>query len=202
MLARHTPFIVLAAALLLTAGLVRIAAADNTSAPPPTRLATINIVHVFDALNEKVAGDSEIEQLNKDLTDQRRKIEESIEKIKGEMKDYKAESPEFKDASERLLKKGMEVETFARFQQQKLLLERRIKTASLYRRINAAVEQYSKANGIALVLVTDDADIAGARTTEELLSRITIRKVIYAHESLDISDKIIEKMNTEYKLPK
>ena len=109
---------------------------------------------------------------------------------------------DLKDASERLLKKGMEVETFARFQQQKLILERRIKTASLYRRINAAVEQYSKANGIALVLVTDDADIAGARTTEELLSRITIRKVIYAHESLDISDKIIEKMNTEYKLPK
>ncbi len=184
---------------LVLAGLVGVARADN---PPPTRLATINLVKVFDALNEKIAGDQDIDALNKKLSDDRAKLEGEVRKIDAGMKEFKQGSPEFKLAAEELLKKGMELQSFSAYVQQKLMLERRLKTTDLYRKMNQAIESYAIKNGVALVMVVDELDLSNVRTNEELLSRITMRKVMYAHATLDISEKIVEVMNTEFKMGK
>ena len=193
------PLIGLAAVLMLTVGLFRMSS-GQTAAPPPTRLAVLDIVKVFDSLNEKVQTDQEMTNKGKEVTEQKRKYDEALTKLAAQLKDFKPESQEFKDVSDELLKKGMEARSYAEYSQQRQLLDRRTKTAQIYKRINDAVAAYSQANGIALVLVTDEPNVGGARSEEELLSRITVRKIVYAHPSLDISQAIIDKMNSEYKL--
>lgn len=186
---------------MLTAGWVRMGTAQ-TAAPAAAamRLAVIDIVKVFDSLNEKIATDQDMKSRGDEFNDKKRKYQEELDKLSAQIKDFKPDSPEYKDLSEQLLKKAMDARSFQEYTQQRLLLDRRTKTAVLYKKINEAVAQYSVANGIALVLVTDEPNVAGARSEEELLSRITIRKVVYADPLLDISQKIIDKMNTEFKL--
>ena len=84
--------------------------------------------------------------------------------------------------------------------QQKLFMELRLRTADLYRKINEAVEAYSQANGIALVFVADNPSVEGARTQEQLQAMVTVRKLLYAHPSFDITKAILTSMNTAYQL--
>jgi len=185
---------VLALAMLLVLGsTVR---ADN---PPATKLAVVNIVSVFKGLDAKKAGDAEIDVLGKKLEDERRAKQDELESMKKEMEGYNHASDLFRDMQDKLFKKAMELEAFSHYIEQKLLMEQRVRTAAIYKSMNDAIEGYSKANGIALVLVVEDASMSDARTPQDLLSKITVRKVMYADSSLDITAALIEKMNSEGK---
>jgi len=188
----------LSAALLI--GGITLTAQTPAAAPPPTKLAVVNIVDVFNRSNMKIDGDTQLENLSKDLQDQRRKMQAKVDELGKTIEELKKDSPDYKVLSEDLMKKAMELQAFSQYTEQKLLLEQRLMTAKIYRAINDTIANYSRANGVALVLVSDSPEIAGARNQAELLSRITNRKVIYAHEQLDITRAITEKMNTDFKL--
>jgi Skp family chaperone for outer membrane proteins len=189
--------IFLAALLVMGFAGQRALRADN--APPPTRLAVINLVKAFEALTEKTDGDHEIAEIVQKITDERTAREKEVKGLQDELKAYHEGSKEFDDTSEKLMSKSIEYDAFVRFSDQKIMLEQRVRTAAIYRKMNAALSDYSKANGIALVLVQDDMDV-NARSQQELLQKITLRKVIYADPSLDITDRLVDKMNDDYKL--
>ncbi len=172
------------------------------STPAPTRVATINVVRVFDSLNEKKSADADLEVLGKNLDATRQKLEKELTDLRDQLKDYKPDSDMFKDTNENMLKKAMELRAHTEYMEQKLQLEQRLRTGQVYRHIIQAIDAYSKQNGIIMVLVADDIDISASRSQQELLAKIAMRKVIYAHESLDITKPLIEKMNGEYKLGK
>lgn len=175
------------------------ASAPAATEPPPVRIAVVNIVKIFNALDVKKNGDAEIERLGKQLTDERKAKEDELDKLKTELNELAPDSPEYKEISEKMLRKAVELQSFSRYMEQKLLMETRLRTAAIYKSMNKSIEEFSRANGIGLVLASDDPDLTGARSQEELLSKITIRKVIYAHESFDITKSITEKMNTDAK---
>lgn len=172
------------------------------STPPPTRVATINVVKVFDRLNEKKNADSDLEVLGKRLDDKRKQLEQDLERLRQELKDYKPDSDVFRETQENMLKKAMELRSHSEYMEQKLQLEQRLRTGTVYRHIVQSIEAYAKQNGIIMVLVADDIDITGSRTQAELLTKIAMRKVVYAHESLDITEALVLKMNGEFKLGK
>ncbi len=193
--------VALAAAVSVPHAAAQAAAPTAPAAPPPTRIATINIVNVFNSLNQKKDGDREIELLAQDLTKQRTAKEDEVKALQQELKEaYNPDSAIYKETQDKLLLKAMELSAFQQYMEQKVTLEQRSRTIVIYRAINDAIKTYAQANGIALVLVADDADLSDARTPGELLSRITVRKVIYAVPELDITAAIIDRMNTDYKL--
>lgn len=167
--------------------------------PPPVRIAVVNIVKVFNALDAKKSGDTDFELIGKQLEKERTTREDELGNLKREQQSYNPDSQEFRDTSEKMMKKAMELESFTRYMREKMLLEGRIRTAALYRSMNKAIEDFSKANGIGLVLSMDELDFRDIRSQEELMSKIAVRKVIYAHDSYDITKKIIDKMNSDAK---
>ena len=183
-------------ALALTLALSSAARADN---PPATKLGVVNIVKVFQGLDAKKSGDAEIDVLGKKLEDERHAKQDELESMKKEMEGYNHSSDLFRDMQDKLFKKAMELEAFSHYIEQKLLMEQKVRTAAIYKSMNEAIEAYAKANGIALVLVVEDASMSDARTPQDLLSKITVRKVMYADPSLDITAPLIEKMNSDAK---
>lgn len=189
------------AAVLLSLTSATRALADD---PPPTKLAVINIVQVFSSLNEKIASDAEIEAMRKDMNEQGRKMQEELETLSKQFSDnppYKEGTPEYKAMQDDILDKSMKLEVFRQVSEQKLLFEQRNRTIMIYNAMNAEISQFSKANGIGFVFVIDDADFTSAKTTQDVLSRITVRKIMYAAPPYDITKRIIEEMNTKYQLP-
>jgi len=122
-------------------------------------------------------------------------VNADLEQMAKELQTLNADSAIGKDAMDKAMKKGLELQNFSSYMEQKLTMEQRVRTAALYKKINDAVATYAKTNNVSLVIVTDKDDMHDARTPQELQQRITLRKVIYADEKLDITRTIIENMN-------
>jgi Skp family chaperone for outer membrane proteins len=173
-------------------------AANN---PPPTKLAVVNIVDLFDNLTEKKAADDGIDQMKKGYEEENRQLTAKLQVAKDNLpKTFKPGTVEFRKAQDDLLRMAVELQISTQVNQQKLFMELRLRTADIYNKINQSVAAYAQANGIALVFVADNPSVENASTQEQLQAMVTVRKVLYAHPSFDITTAILQKMNTEYEL--
>ena len=175
----------------------------QNAAPAPRVLAVININKVFASLNEKIDGDAQIKAMADGFQADQSKREQDLEKLRNQLQDntlFNVDSPEYKKLQDDALQKKCDYEANANLAQQKLLIEQRLKTIQIYRRMNDAIKQYAEQKGIGLVLVADEPSFDNAGTIEGVTQRIANRKVIYFHPDYDISQQIIEKMNADYKL--
>jgi Skp family chaperone for outer membrane proteins len=194
-----TKLLLIAPALMIVAAL----SLGQTATPAPRVLAVININKVFSSLNEKIDGDASIKQMADQFQADQQKREQDLEKIAGQLRDdtlFKTDSPEYRNLQDKALQMKSEYDANANMAQQKLLIEQRLKTIQIYRRMNDAIKQYAESKGIGLVLVADDINFDTAQNIEGVTQRIANRKVIYAHPDYDITQQIIEKMNADYKL--
>jgi Skp family chaperone for outer membrane proteins len=192
------------AAMTLAFAAVRFAPAQAAPSPAPTRIAVINLAQVFDKLDEQAANTAQLDKITAQLNDEQSKRKDELTKLSGELSSpnypFKPGSDEYKKAQDNVLQKSMELEAFSNMAQQKIALETRDRMIRLYTHIQDAVNQYCKANGIALLLVQDDANLSSAKTPQDLLGRIMNRKVIYADPGFDITQKLIAQMNADYRM--
>ena len=172
--------------------------------PAPRALAVININKVFASLNEKIDGDAAIEAMASQFKNEQQKREQELEKIAGQLRDnsglFNPDSPEYRKMQDDALQKKADYDANSTMAQQKLMIEQRLKTVAIYRRMNDAIKQYAESKGIGLVLVADEISFDSASNIEGVTQRIANRKVIYAHPDFDITQQVIEKMNADYKL--
>jgi Skp family chaperone for outer membrane proteins len=77
-------------------------------------------------------------------------------------------------------------------------METLLRTKGLYKKINDAVAEYARVNGIGLVLIADNAEMEKIQTPEVLQALVSTRKVLYYDGSYDITAAVLTKMNTEF----
>jgi Skp family chaperone for outer membrane proteins len=190
--------------LLLAAGALAMGqAAPGTANPLPSKLAVVNIVDLFANLDEQRDAQRDIEGLKNNYAKEVDKRKTELEKLERDLQDpnlINRESAEYRKMQDDLLEKSMNLQAYTQASQQKLLMEVRIKTAYIYKKINQTIEAYAQANGIALVFVADNIDLNDVKTQQDLQDRIGRRKLLYAHPAFDITRAIRERMNTDYKL--
>jgi Skp family chaperone for outer membrane proteins len=192
----------LLAAAALSMGQTTPGAAPGT-APPPSKLAVVNLVALFDSLDEQADAQRDMENMKANFTREIEKRRLEVERLERDLQDQtliKRDSPEFRRMQDELLDKSMSLQAYSQSSQQKLFLELRLRTAYMLRKINDSIATYSQANGIALVFVSDDFNLNDVKTQQELLTRVSLRKLVYAHPAFDITRAIRERMNTEFKL--
>jgi len=173
------------------------------SAPPPNKLAVVNLVQLFDSLDEQADAQRDIENQKNGYTREIDKRKSEIDRLTADLDNpslFNKESAEYRKMQDDMLEKSMALQAYTQASQQKLFLDLRLKTASIYRKMNEAIAAYSQANGIALVFVSDDLNLNDVKTQQELQARVSLRKLVYFHPAFDITRAIKERMNTDYKL--
>lgn len=194
--------------VLVAAG--ALAAAGQTAAPAApapaaqgSTLAVVNVVDLFNNLKEKTDGDAVIENLKDGYDKEGLKRKDEITRLQNELDKptvFKPGTPEYAKEQDDLLQKTYDLDSYSNFVNAKLQLELRLRTASLYHKINDAVADYAKANHIVMVFVADSADIEKAPSMDDLKQFVRTRKLMYYDPRFDITQQIIIKMNTEYAL--
>lgn len=172
--------------------------------PPPTRIAVVNLAQVFDKLDEQTANQAELDKITQQLNTEQTRRKDELTKLSNDLASgnamFKPGSDEYKKAQDDALQKSMELEAFSNMAQQKIAIETRDRMIRLYNHIHDAAAQYCKANGIALLLVQDEANLTNAKTPQDLLGRITNVKVMYADPGFDITQKLVAQMNANYRM--
>jgi len=186
------------AAILLGMGFV--GRADQPAAVP-TRLAVIDMVRVFNNYQKTLDQQQQLKRQGERIRDEEQKRKRAIEKAKLDMDAFKPGTPEYNQASEKVLKMSVELRAFQELMLQKIANNQKLWTEAIYKEITDAVATYAKSHGLSVVLYLDEFDIK-SNTTKELLEKIRQKKVIYHDSRLDISQDILNMLNEQYRRSK
>ena len=109
-------------------------------------------------------------------------------------------SQEFEKMQDALLKLSVENKNFADFSRAQLQREDLRITQVGYEEVYAAVQELAKKKRLTLVLSQEQFSLA-SRSLDELRGKLYYRRqVLYAEKTLDITDEVVELLNTRYKL--
>jgi Skp family chaperone for outer membrane proteins len=184
------------------------AGANTAQRPPaqPTAIATIDIVEVFDRLNERTVLE---EQLQTRLAARQAQVEEVRRRLQSIREDL--------DPATSTLQAGTEAyyERLREFTEQRAVAEARVRALEqiisidrgtvrtrLYDKIRDAITRIAERDGLDAVLFDDSAfPLPENAGEDEVVRNIVTRSVIYRHESIDITERVITLMNNEYTAP-
>ena len=183
-------------AALLTGSLAQPA---GTAAPGSP--AVCDVIHVFN--NYQRAKD-----LTADLNTRREAIKAETEKRNKvidartlEQESYKKGSPKHKEVGNEIMRLRVEARAYLEFQNAIALQDHQALTKEMYNEITSMIAQVSRQRNLSLVLHRELTPIE-TNNTAELLRQIRDRKVLYASDTLDITDPVLTSLNVTYKAKK
>ncbi|MBL7222302.1 MAG: OmpH family outer membrane protein [Candidatus Brocadiae bacterium] len=175
------------------------------SKTPALKVGLVDIVRVFDELDEKIDMNAEISQVEdkrrttlKDLYDGIKDLDEKLKVLNPESEEGRAALRELEDKKRQLRAKGKALDEHIYNKLYEF-------TRSAYRKINTEITGYAGEAGIDVVLRVRDPNIdtvdpkAPARSRYiELNRRIEYRSVLYSRSALDFTAAIITRLNKKY----
>lgn len=121
-----------------------------------------------------------------------------IKKAQNALADLRPGSPDFNRQREAVTKLTIEYQVWRNVQmelQQQLRVQR---TKEMYEEMVKVAAVVGRQAGCNLVMTKDPIDLAAARTMDELVDQFNSRKILYAADSLDITDAVLMQLNELY----
>ncbi len=176
--------------------------APVVAAAKPTRVAVCDVAAVFNKYQRAKDLNEEFAQKRKVIAAEDKKridvIKQLEEMIKGLEPDSKIYDQKLAQMQELALKQSV----WRKMQEQTAMRWHRRLTEEMYRKILAAIETVAKKQAYDLVIHREDIPIA-SQTTTELLNKIAQRKCLYHNPAIDITDAVLNWVNSQYaKRPK
>lgn len=196
------PFVlVLAAAIAWHAG-------ANTAAqrPPaqPTAVATIDIVAIFEQLNERTHLEAQLEERRKAREAQLVEVRDRVESIRNNIETV---HPRGSDASKEAIREFMEQNAVLKARGEALgqimTIDQGNIRRQLFEKVVTAVQKIAERDSIDIVILDDSGfPLPDNNSTDiEIFRAIVSKGVIYAHPTVDLTDRVITLMNNEFTAP-
>lgn len=199
---RSTPFLILS--LLVLALLAPWPVQANRAASfGPTVVATVDLQRVMDSLVERADLEAALTAQSQQILAERDRRQAEIEQLGGDL-EAMADGPEKARMQEDLDLKLLQEMAWIRFVQQEIDIEKSLMLENLYRSMQKNIAELADIEGIDLVLINDgnnEFSVAGGMQIsrqEQLREQISLRRILYRNQSIDISDDLIIRMNNEY----
>ncbi len=184
-------------------------AAEPPAAERPLRIGAVNIVKVFDELEEKVDMNSDLRQLEekrgvrlRELGDRARDLEEKAKLLRPESEEAKNNAKLLEDASR-------EFRSYRDATEDHLYNKLYDFTLGIYKKITDEAQAYAREAGYDMVIRTRDTEVGDLdkdlrpRTRYlELNRRIDAQGVLYHAPALDFTDVVIKRLNAKYQRTK
>jgi len=175
----------------------------------PAKIGAVNIVRVFDELEEKIDMNADLRQLEekrgvrlRELGDRARDLEEKAKLLRPESEDAKNNAKLLEDASR-------EFRSYRDATEDHLYNKLYDFTLGIYKKIRDEVQAYAREATYDIVLRTRDTDVGDLdkdlrpRTRYiELNRRIDAQTVLHHNPALDFTDAIIKRLNDQYQRAK
>jgi len=108
-------------------------------------------------------------------------------------------TPAYQQKEDEQSKKAIENTVWGQFEQAKLNKMAGLRIENLYRKALDAVALIAEELGYDVVLAKEAPPKFQYENLQQLLAKISLRKSLYASETIDITDQVIQRMNNEYK---
>ncbi len=170
-------------------------------AAAPTAVATLNLDALFNNLDELKARRGTLENKIKELEAEPKRILEEMKKIDEELNTLNLSDQEALDRRLRFGVLNQEREAQLKAAQLLINIEEGRIFRETYTKAMEVVQQVAQREGIDLVLLDDRAiklpEGPGA-SSRDVQAAILARQILYAGESIDITDMVVREMNNNY----
>jgi len=189
-------------AWLSVSSLARTSPTEGMVMAAPTVVGVVDLEKLMNGLEELSARNSELNVRKERLQGQLNDTKRQIEAIENDLKNNIAET-DVKARTEKLAQKFELEATYearGKAYQRLIDLENGDVILDLYSKARGSIEQFASRNGIDLVLL-DDRSIGLPRraSVKEINSVIESKRVLYANNAIDITDRILSIMNNEFR---
>lgn len=187
----------LSIALILCLGLANAATAQDL------KVAVCNPARIFNEMKETKDLKEKMEVQGKDLQNQENAKKTELDALQAKLKMLNAGSPQHDEAQKELIKKAIEYDTWKKINQAQVQQDQKLSMKILFDKITAATEAVAKEAGLDLVIAETNVEFPdiGAINVDQLRALINQRNVIFNSGKLDISPKVIAKLDADYANP-
>lgn len=192
------------ALLVLIAAVAWQAGANNASSnarPPaqPAAVATVDIVTIFDSLNELKDLETKLEASRTTSQNALQEVDTRLKNISADLESMARGTEEHKQK----VREGMELQAVFKARSealnQILSIERGSMTRELYNKVSDAIARISDREGYDIVLFDDSTFIVPENSAyQDVYRAIVTRSVMYRHEGIDITEQVVSLLNSEY----
>ncbi|RMH24802.1 MAG: OmpH family outer membrane protein [Planctomycetota bacterium] len=192
--------LILAAALAWHAG-----ASTATMRPPaqPTTVATLDIVTVFEQLNERSTLEAQLKTRVEKRQSQLDEINKAIQAIQADLETtLKPGTDEYKERVRQFMEQRAVAEARRTALQQIISIDQGAMRRQLYTKIQDAVKRIAERDGIDIVIFDDSVlPVPEDASDNDVYRTIITKGIIYRHNSIDLTQRVITLMNNEYAAP-
>jgi len=176
----------------------RSSAQDRPTAPAMVKVGVCDVVEVF---NNYTRADDLTATLNKRrdaLKAENEKRGQAIEALRLELDGLIMGSKKYEAQFSEMQRLTIERDAWMRFQEAMVMRDHHRLTRDMYDEIIKTIGEVAKQRGFHVVLHRPRADVQ-SKNTRELLQQIQARQVLYAADSVDLTDVVLMKLNEDYR---
>lgn len=172
-------------------------------APEPARIATVNLEKLVEGLQEIKDRDGAVRAKGQERQSEINSLTDELKKIDTELEALPKGSKERREK----VAKGLELRRLAdarlNVYQQLINLEKGEILADIYKKIGDTAAKLAEREGYDLILMDDRViKLPENAQDSDVNMAIQAKRVIYARDSIDITDRLLTVMNSEYNTPK
>lgn len=190
-----------AALLLVASGFASRAVLERQAAAAPTSVALVDLQRLFDKLDE-------LAEQNKELDTKRKTYKDDIDNLKKQADQIEEDLTKTVDPTDRKTRTdmSMQVVILRQSMQGKQEIYNRVMDLasadvirSLYQKMTDEIAQIAKREGYDLVLFDDRSiGLPDRSGNKDLNAIIANKRILYAADTIDITDRLITIMNNDY----
>lgn len=165
----------------------------------PSSIAVVDVEKAMNALEEmtQLEADlkSEFEQIKQEHETRRNKLKQMQEDLELLQEGTDA----FMQKAEELQLSAMQLDSWWKYKQARMSSERVLQIGNMYRKMLNAIGKIASETGYDMVLFKEKNATFKNLKPEALSAYVSLRKVLWVRNDLDITDQVVLRMNNEWK---
>ena len=176
-------------------------AADPKAAPGWARIGVVDFGRLLDNYEKMKDREKEITDRQNSLRQEAQKRSEAIRQLDVKLAMHTPGSKAHNDTENEITTKRAEFDTWMKIKAREVLDRQRGAIREVYYDIERASAAFAKANGLNFVMKTDRIELT-VPSVRELDMRVTLKKILYRADSVDITDRVLASLNATYRRDK
>lgn len=163
----------------------------------PAKIAVVSMRRVFENNKKNLEWNKKMDEKREQYLGELRALKKQIDADRADMETRKKDSADYKELRKVAFEKQSTLDARQKYYEQVLLEEEKNWTEQLYQEILGVVKKVAKDKGVDVVLAKEEFNFP-ADNTNELLLTIKTSKVLYADETLEITDDVLAAVDGAY----
>jgi len=174
-----------------------VTAQGQASGASKSPVAVLDVQAVFDQLDERTQIQANLQTQKEELRQEAEDRRQQVNQLQQDLSILQPGSDQYKQKQRQAQLKAIELKAWMEFQNRRVESENALQLERLYRDVVQAAGRVAEENGFELVLLREEVDFENLKP-KQVGAKIYNRKVVWAKSGLDISDLVIQRMNTEF----